>query len=327
MKFRFDFERIEHEPIPTRIINSNFIELRYYHKQGIVAVHNPSGNQKSVKNIISILYLLCFQHGINYDEVSFDEAQLIMIQLRLKGEVSSPKLRSADDLRIGVYGINEINYRQPIVKVVEEEHSFKIYELTSSCVIEGHQCLLRITEEGKIYIDRFVTPDVLDSIISNMHWVIELKDFYTDFYLQLDKIYKKKQPGSYVSLRQNKIKSLRKKFYELINVYKEEGASTLKEPNLIATIVLNIGHFLCKGKLVEAVYKDDYSQYSLEGYDEIVNYFVDYLTIEVRLNKSESITIAPKVVKVIHHLLEQSKGNSIELIDKYNSITEEARVC
>ncbi|EFV74615.1 hypothetical protein MKY20_24380 [Cytobacillus sp. FSL W8-0315] len=73
---------------------------------------------------------------MNYEEVTFDEAQLIMIQLRLKGEVSSPKLRSADDLRIGVYGVNEINYQQPIVKQDEEEHSLKIYELSSDCVIE-----------------------------------------------------------------------------------------------------------------------------------------------------------------------------------------------
>lgn len=327
MKFRFDFERVEHDPIPTIRVRSNYIELRYYFKQGIVAVHNPSGNQKSVKNILSILYLLCFQHGMNYDEVNFDEAQLIMIQLRLKGEVSSPKLRSADDLRIGVYGVNEINYQQPIVRRVEEEHSLKIYELSSVCVIEGHECLLRITEEGKINIDRFVTPVVLDSIISNMHWVIELKDFYLDFETQLDKIYKKKQPGSLVSFRQNKIKSVRKKIYDLINVYKEEGAATLKEPNLIATIVLNIGHFLCKDKLVEKIFSEDYADYTTEEYEEIVGYYVDYLTIEIRLNRSESSKIAPKVVSVIRYLLDNSKGDSIELIDKFNSIKEEEAIC
>jgi len=327
MKFRFDIERIEHDPIPSIRVCSNFIELRYYHKQGIVAVHNPSNNQKGVKNILSIVYLLFFQHGMNYDEVSFDEAQLIMIQLRLKGEVSSPKLRSTDNLRIGVYGVNEINYQQPIVKRVEEENSLKIYELSSLCLIEGHECSLRITEEGKINIDRFVTPVVLDSIISNLHWVIELKDFYIDFDSQLDKIYKRKQPGSLVSSRQNKIKSIRKKFYDLINVYREEGATTLKEPNLIATIVLNIGHFLCKDKLVDELYKDDFSEYNLEGNEEIVGYYADFLTIEERLNRSESNTTAPRLVRVIHYLLEQSKGNSIELIDMFNSLKEEETVC
>lgn len=326
MKFRIETEMIEHDPVPTIRVRSNYIELRYFHKQGIVAVHSPSSNQKGVRNILSILYLLCFQHGMNYEEVKFDEAQLIMIQLRLKGEVSSPKLRSADDLRIGVYGINEINYQRPIVKQVEEEHSLKIYELSSDCVIEGYRCLLRITEDGKINIDRYVEPVVLDSIISNMHWVIELKDFYIDFDSQLDKLYKRKQPGSLVSARQNKIKSVRSKFLNFIDVHKE-SITALKEPNLIATIVLNIGHFLCTNKLVESLYKDDYSELTIEGFEELVVYYVDFLTIEMKFNRSESISIAPKVVRVLHYLLEQSKGRPIELIDKFNSIKEEATVC
>ncbi|EFV74614.1 hypothetical protein MKY20_24385 [Cytobacillus sp. FSL W8-0315] len=158
-----------------------------------------------------------------------------------------------------------------------------------------------------------------------MHWVIELRDFYIDFDSQMDKLYKKKQPGSLVSSRKNKIKSLRRKFFEFINVYKE-SVTALKEPNLIATIVLNIGHFLCKDRLVEDLYKEDYSELAIEGFDDLVSYYADFLTIEMRLNRSESDKLAPKVVRVLHYLLEKSKGKPIELIDKFNSIKEEASV-
>ncbi|WP_228552701.1 hypothetical protein, partial [Paenibacillus polymyxa] len=83
------------------------------------------------------LHLLFHFQNPNIKEVVFDEAQLLMIQLKLNGQVSSPRLKSDGDLRVEIHGLNDMNYGDPLVQAVNNHGKSRIYELSSVCTVAG----------------------------------------------------------------------------------------------------------------------------------------------------------------------------------------------
>ncbi|OQP18654.1 hypothetical protein B2I20_18475, partial [Bacillus stratosphericus] len=209
--FKFKLEQVfinTDLAIPAEEIKTIHIECRLYINTGIVAVFNPHGTATHTKNALSIIHLLFKGHSPRFYEVNLDEAQLIMINLRLNGQVSSPKFTSTkDDLRIDIYGLNQGNQENPFVKFVGDSQ-LEIYELTMTAVIHNHNCTVKLNGDGKIQIETFVTPEVLDSIILDLDWVIFTKNYYNDYNEQLDAFIKQINRGSLEALRKRKIKRI-----------------------------------------------------------------------------------------------------------------------
>ncbi|WHY65366.1 hypothetical protein [Neobacillus sp. SuZ13] len=320
-KFKIETSTIVHEPFPSRQTNATWIETRFYYKSGIIAVHNPDGTFSQSKDILSVIHLLFHQHSLKIEEIHFDEAQLIMIQLKLKGEVSNPKFKSDDDLRIDIYGLNEMNYQRPVVQLVQSDQSLRVYELSTIFVIEGHRFRLRLTEEGRIQVETYVIPKVLDRIIYDIEWVVISEKFYKSLEDQVLDIYKRKMRAPLRSQLQGKVKEVINDLTLLLEENKTKGMND-REKRLVSTIMLNVGHFLCDSEIDKYI-SEDVNEYTTEKYPNLLSYFSAYMTIFKTMNKMQSDELAAKVVKLLQHLCKVSTGDAVNLIEEYESLIKE----
>ncbi|MFE7816727.1 hypothetical protein ACFU1R_00860 [Priestia megaterium] len=305
-------------PIPTEEIKTIQIECRLYINTGIVAMFNPYGTATHTKNVLSIIHLLFKGHSPRFYEVNLDEAQLIMINLRLNGQVSSPKFTSTkDELRIDIYGLNEGNQENPFVKFVGDSQ-LEIYELTMTAVIHNHNCTVKLNGDGKIQIETFVTPEVLDSIILDLDWVVFTNNYYNDYNEKLNIFIKQINRGSLEALRKRKIKRIVDEFENLITTHIQRSL-IFKELKLVTTIIFNIG--------IQLIDSDNFKYISKEVFEnghEIVSHYTEisdalskYMILNKGLNKSESDKKAIYILSHLHSLIVESNGDGVKIIDSY----------
>lgn len=319
IKFRIESNEYIYDPVPKIIIDNKFIEVRLYHSTGLAAVFNPSGTPKNAKDVLTVLFLLYhFQNPI-IKEVSFDEAQLIMIQLKLKGQVSSPRLRTDDNLRVDIYGLNEMNYEDPLVTAVNSHAKLRIYELSSICIIHGHRFNLRLSEDGRIQVETFVETDVLDRIILDIEWTIMMSHYFKPLSDQINELLKKKSKALLETHRQRKTRLISQDILKLIEDNRSVSSLGEKAANLTSTIMLNISHFLLK-KREDLKNEEEIEDVRVESYPSLLEYLTDYSVIELRNNRTNSTEYAKIVIKQIKKLLIQSSGDAVKLIEQFETM-------
>lgn len=309
------------EPIPAKQVQDSFVEARFYLSSRLVAIFNSEGTSKYLKEVLKVIHLLFRPYGPVINEVSFDEAQLIMIQLKLNGQVASPKLKSEDEIRVDLYGVNEINYQNPIVKLVQETNSLRIYELTANCIVQGHRFNLRLTEEGKIQIETFVTPEVLNTIVNDIEWVIFSEKYYVELNKQVDALYKKRNPGSLQAQRVSKINGVQNTLSKLLELHKSKNMQD-REAKVVCTILLNIGHML-SDQNIPRIMNEEMNKYDASKFEDLRSYLSDYLTIFKRLNKSQAEITSVQIIKIQQHLTQVSKGDAAKMIEMYEQMIRE----
>lgn len=321
LDFKFRFEQVTINAttgVPFEEIKTMYIECRLYLSTGIVAVFNPNNIASHTKNTLSIIHLLFTWSSAKNHDVSLGEAQLIMINLRLNGEVSSPRFTSTqDDLRIEISGLHQGNQENPFVKFVGESH-LEIYELMMTAVIHGHNCTVKLNHDGKIQIETFVTPEVLDNIIAVLDWVIFTENYYTDYHYQLDTFIKQTTKGTLQALRTRKIKKTIENFEKLITSHIQKFL-ILKELKLVTTIVFNIG--------IQLMDSDNYKYISDKNfeldnndvplYTEITDLFSKYMIFNKGLNKSNADEKALLIITYLRNLIVESNGDGVKIIDSY----------
>ncbi|MGO4732142.1 hypothetical protein [Paenibacillus sp. 2KB_22] len=318
-KFRIEDSIIVHEPVPIREINAEYVEARYYFGSGIIALFNPNGTARQSKDLVKVIYLLFIPYDPKIEEVLLDEAQLIMIQLRLKGLVSSPRYRSDDDLRFIIHGLNEINYENPLVKSIQSNDSLTISELNTTCVVEGHRVNLKISEDGKLIIDTFVLPDVLDRIILDIEWVVLSEKYYKDMSTQIEALYKKISPAALPSHRTKRVAAIKDDLSRVVNEYRGKPMDH-REIKLVSTVIFNIGCLLNDEK---KTLPDEYLQTSSSNYSDLCAYYTNYFTVIKRMNRSKGETIARKTVQILQYLAAQSTGDAVDLIGQYEHLQKD----
>lgn len=313
LRFKIDIETFIHEPVPSRAITSVYCESRVYTETGIVALFINEATNKQIRDILHVIHLLFHIVNPRSSEILFDEAQLTMIQLRLNGLVSSPKYKSEDDddLRVEVHGVNEINYENPIVQLVQGQERLRMYELTANCVIEGHHFNLKLSADGKIQIESYVLPSVLDKIIQDIDWVIFTKEFYQGIQTQIEQTLRTKQRAMLAMRRQQKINLITS---DLKNMSQDFGIRTVdkRKVAVISTILFNMGLFLCE--------KDMENRNETTRYNNLAAYYTDHLVVNKRKNRSESESKANAVVIALQGLCSNSLGDAVSLIECYQDL-------
>lgn len=323
-RFKIETEVISHDPNPNRIINNIYVELRLYLSSCLLAFFTNDATSRHIKDILKIVHLLFHHHSPKFSEVEFEEAQLIMIQLRLNGMVSSPRYRSDDELRVEIHGINEINYENPVVQLVQnQDKKFRIYELCANCVVSGHRFNLRLSAEGKIQIETYVESIVLDQIIQDIDWVILSKKYYKEIDTQIDLIFRKKSPAALGAQRQQRVRAVINDLHKLF-----EKNSTKKvysrEIKLVTTILLNIGLFLTEKNI--DMYVNDQMPDASE-YENLVSFFTDYFVLEHRKNRNQSILLSLRIVSLLLYLNDISSGDAVALIEQHQNLVKDDSEC
>ncbi|MDH6371737.1 hypothetical protein M2444_003536 [Paenibacillus sp. PastF-3] len=318
VKFKIEMKSYIYEPIPEVSINTFFIEVRLYHSTGLVAVFNPNGTAKNSTDVLYVLFLLFHPQTPIINEVVFDEAQLIMIQLKLNGEVSSPRLKTDNDLKVDIYGLNKMNYEDPLVKAVNSHAKLRIYELQSTCVVQGHRFNLKISEDGRIQIETFVETDVLDRIIVDIEWTILKSHYFKPTSMQIDELMKIKNKGSLQTQRRKKEKEIQQDLVLLLNNNKSNSSLGEKAINLTTTILLNIGHFL--SQKVEEIVVDGLVELDLSTYLALREYLIDYLVIKFRHSRTRSTEYANKIIRIMQKMINLSSGDAVNLIEQFENM-------
>jgi hypothetical protein len=309
------------EPTPFKQVQDCFVEARFYLSSRLIAIFNSEGTSKFLKEVLKVIHLLFQPYSPVITEVAFDEAQLIMIQLKLNGQVSSPKLKSQDEIRVDLYGINEINYQNPIVKLVQENNSLRIYELTANCLVHGHRFNLRLTEEGRIQIETYVSPDVLDRIITDIEWVIFSEKYYKELDKQVDGLYKRRNPGSLQAHRVKKIKAVQDSLNVLLEKNKSKNMQD-REAKVVCTILLNIGHLMCDCDIIKLI-SEEIGNYDISIYEDLLIYFSDHQIVINRKNKNQAELISKNVVKLQQYIIKESKGDAAKMIELFEQLMRE----
>ncbi|WP_144559680.1 hypothetical protein [Shouchella miscanthi] len=316
LKFLIEQEVIDNErTVPVIDKKVSNIECRLYLNTGLVAIYNPDNQALSkINNVLSIVHLLFKKHSPRTHSVNLDEAQLIMTNLRLKGEISSPKYISDESLRVDIYGVNASNREDPVVRIVGESQ-LKIYELTVKALIKGHNCSVKIHRHGSILIDTYVLPEVLDSIIADLNWVILKEDYYIDYSIQLDKFIKKNRKAGLLSQRKKYIRKIEYDFNELINSL-EAVSFTPKEIKLTTTILFNIAVQIINNQSFDVLKSDQITLVS-NKYNDLKSMFSNYIIILCSKNKDEADTLSESLIATLHSLLLECEGDSVRVIETY----------
>ncbi|WP_017473343.1 hypothetical protein [Amphibacillus jilinensis] len=305
------------EEIPVEVIDEISIETRLYFNSGIIAVYNPKGNESHVKNIIKVIYLIIKGHTPDYYPVILDEAQLIMCNLRLNGDVSSPKFSSGEDLKIDMYGIHAGNTENPIVKFVGDSQ-LEIYELSTRSIIQGHNCSMKINNNGKVQIETYVTSDVLDVIVLHLTWIIFSEKYYKDYNAQLNLYLKQMYKASLGVHRDRKVGEIKSQLEGLIkeNTNKE---FKMKELKLLVTIIYNLSTMIAESDSVYSLSPELTSDHSLKvgECDTIKDFLSKYMVLNKNKNKSESDELSNLILSFLKSLIYDSNGDGVIIIEKY----------
>ncbi|MEB2268119.1 hypothetical protein LAV77_25240 [Priestia megaterium] len=333
-QFKVNQISIEHQDAsPIEVVRPTFLELRLYLKTGIIALFNPEGNNGIARNSLSIVHLLFKKYRPTYFEVSIDEAQLIMINLRLKGQISSPKFLSKDELRIEIYGMNPANQENPFVKFVGDSN-LKIFELSMKCLIQGHNCTLKLNGDGKVQIETYVTPNVLDSIIVELDWAIFTKQYYVDYSSQIDQFSKEINRGMLSNQRKRKINSIEREYQSLITTNTYRGLK-FKELKLVTTVIFNICLKMIEENLIDKIdleNLDDNFEEHLKKYSNIIDFLSKNLIIKKDLSKKDADKKSELIVRQVHKYLSEADGDAVKIIDTFEgwitclqNLTQEVR--
>ncbi|MDN4081947.1 hypothetical protein [Paenibacillus polymyxa] len=319
VKFKIEVETFVFEPTPKKIVDTHFIEVRLYHSTGLTAVFNPNGVLKNNKVVLTVLHLLFHFQNPNIKEVVFDEAQLLMIQLKLNGQVSSPRLKSDGDLRVEIHGLNDMNYGDPLVQAVNNHGKLRIYELSSVCTVAGHRFNLKISEEGRVQVESFVESYVLDRIITDIDWVILTRPYFKQMDVQIEELLKRKSRGSLESQRAKKSKLIQQELVKFFKDYRAKGIFGEKAVLLTCTIILNIAHFLMKS-IDRFITEENLIEIDSNSYTVLNEYLADFAVVNIRINRTESLKQAEKVIGFLKKLIISSTGDPVKLIENVETM-------
>ncbi|WP_410994618.1 hypothetical protein [Bacillus paranthracis] len=327
-RFRVDKTELVTNPIPTQIIRSTFVEVRLYTATKLAAIYKLDITDTQALQILSVVSLLFKRYLPRIEKISLDEAQLIMINLKLKGLVSSPKFKSDDDLRVDIYGVGPQHQNNNIMQFIEGSSSLKMYELAIQCIIEGHACNLKLTNDGGIYIGTPVSPKVLDFIILELNWVIYNKKFYNGIEQIMIQTFKRIKP----SIIQYRLTAKIKKVEEDLKKVVEDSKLNVQKRKLLFTILTNLGLesvVMLEEKQVLNVIKEELKdeEINIDNYGYLQSFFSDYFVSHRYKNRADADELSKCIVTLICHFYAKFKDDVVRIIEEYKIKTEEWSEC
>ncbi|MFE6134866.1 hypothetical protein [Bacillus sp. NPDC057893] len=327
-RFRVDKTEVVTNPIPTQIIKSTFVEVRLYTATKLAAMYKLDITDTQAIQILSVVSLLFKRYTPRIEKISLDEAQLIMINLKLKGLVSSPKFKSDDDLRVDIYGVGPQHQNNNIMQFIEGSSSLKMYELAIQCIIEGHACNLKLTNDGGIYVGTPVNPKVLDFIILQLNWVIHHKKFYNDIEQIMIQTFKRIKP----SILQYHLATKIKKVEEDLKKVVEGSKLNVQKRKLLFTVLTNLGlesvMMLEDDQILNVIneeLKDE--EINIDNYGYLKSFFSDYFVSYRHKNRTDSDDLSKYVVILICSFYTKFKDDVVGIIEEYKIKTEEWSEC